>query len=1109
MKNFLLFGLAILHFCYHLFSCPLTTAASQGDYRFSVAYGNWEDAFSWRTYKGSRWVVATKPPGATNNVFIGANAEAIISSLVQCKNLTFSGAGEKTIITFLADAVLIVNGDAHFKDEGRLELNGSAISAATTPVFRVKGFAKIMLLASLKVNNVSLFLEKDFILEGGYFEGGGEVQKKSKTPHFIGGNLLLKKSQFILSTGSDPGYQIDGSISLADSAELVGISGNSGSPVLNVQHEILTESGSLFRACNNSKPKKNTMLYVNFTNDSGWSKESRLSTGAGLLDFETLWRFTISQGRRIILQADLGLGGLLPSTSFTSFTVEAGGILNTDGFKIYTVGITSDSRFLLNTDALLEIGHPQGISNAPEMTGAIQTSKRKYNETAFYGYTGNSNQITGKGLPSVIKKLIINNSGPTGMNSVLLSNPYLSIGGNSCQIFQGIFDVDTNTFTGHNCIFSMQGGGLRIAKISKTILLPELMGAYILDGGFIELCGNGFQQIRGAIAYFNLTLSGNNISGSTFKFPSSHVIINNQLEIRNRVILDAIDGAGSAVSISGPGGLLMLDNSWFRMKKLNATLPELRATAPGSDYTLMGGTIELYGTDSNQTHSLNGTKGTRGADIGYFNVVLNARSLNAKEVNVVLQSSAVINNNFIVNAPTAFQISNAFSLKGPGSFELAAAATLQYGSPQGISKLPNKGNIRMTGKIKFSPNSNFGLVGSLPMETGNLLPDTIHNLFISKKNVVLATVSKHVAVAGTLRFERGILETKDSGLLTILAGAEVSGASDASHVSGPVVKYGNSGFIFPIGNKAKYRPLGISELKNATSMFKATYFNLDPTSLFGGTPDKGLDHISQCEFWDLQAEKAEEGCSITLSWNENSCGVDAPSDLRVAHFNPSKIWLNDSNASLSYLTGTSGMVQSKVLKIGKLHAPFCLASINSSNPLPISLLQFDVCFQLGNADLTWSTASETNCDFYTIERSYDGVSYFSLGKTKGFGNAIVMHNYAFRDPGLMPGKYYYRLGQTDNDGVSHLYGPIVLSVPESSLIIARVFYDGAIMFVNLNDVEDAPRKIKIMDFLGQELHTSESSEKKLELKLNVPLTSGIYFLQVTRGNETKIKKIIL
>jgi hypothetical protein len=95
--------------------------------------------------------------------------------------------------------------------------------------------------------------------------------------------------------------------------------------------------------------------------------------------------------------------------------------------------------------------------------------------------------------------------------------------------------------------------------------------------------------------------------------------------------------------------------------------------------------------------------------------------------------------------------------------------------------------------------------------------------------------------------------------------------------------------------------------------------------------------------------------------------------------------------------------------------------------LPIELVDFygeriDRIHQL-----YWSTASEINNDYFTIEKSSDAKTWQVMTTVDAVGNATYLNNYSTIDHDPTPGLNYYRLTQTDFDGTSKTYKTIAIS----------------------------------------------------------------------------------
>lgn len=142
----------------------------------------------------------------------------------------------------------------------------------------------------------------------------------------------------------------------------------------------------------------------------------------------------------------------------------------------------------------------------------------------------------------------------------------------------------------------------------------------------------------------------------------------------------------------------------------------------------------------------------------------------------------------------------------------------------------------------------------------------------------------------------------------------------------------------------------------------------------------------------------------------------------------------DSGPPAGTLSGGGGGCNSNWVKIcgdiywsagdGDLTGPAILCEACS---LPIELIFFEAVFNdvLRRVDLDWATASETDNDFFTIERSINGSDWTELVQVDGAGNSSTRIDYHEIDPKPFYGDSYYRLKQTDFDG-EFSYSPIVL-----------------------------------------------------------------------------------
>ena len=98
------------------------------------------------------------------------------------------------------------------------------------------------------------------------------------------------------------------------------------------------------------------------------------------------------------------------------------------------------------------------------------------------------------------------------------------------------------------------------------------------------------------------------------------------------------------------------------------------------------------------------------------------------------------------------------------------------------------------------------------------------------------------------------------------------------------------------------------------------------------------------------------------------------------------------------------------------------------SPLPIELLYFNGYVNDGFNLLEWTSATELNNDYYTVERSNDGFLWEVITTIDGAGNSVVPLRYTYRDYSYKSNDYnYYRLSQTDYNGEKETFKIIVVN----------------------------------------------------------------------------------
>lgn len=107
--------------------------------------------------------------------------------------------------------------------------------------------------------------------------------------------------------------------------------------------------------------------------------------------------------------------------------------------------------------------------------------------------------------------------------------------------------------------------------------------------------------------------------------------------------------------------------------------------------------------------------------------------------------------------------------------------------------------------------------------------------------------------------------------------------------------------------------------------------------------------------------------------------------------------------------------------------------IQDDSPLPVTLLWFDAKKLPHGVRLAWQTGSESNNDFFTIEKSSDGWFFTEVAEIAGSGTTNAKSSYEWTDHSPLSGLTYYRLRQTDYDGTTEYIGLVSVSAEESEL----------------------------------------------------------------------------
>jgi len=146
-----------------------------------------------------------------------------------------------------------------------------------------------------------------------------------------------------------------------------------------------------------------------------------------------------------------------------------------------------------------------------------------------------------------------------------------------------------------------------------------------------------------------------------------------------------------------------------------------------------------------------------------------------------------------------------------------------------------------------------------------------------------------------------------------------------------------------------------------------------------------------------------------------------------------------------------------------------------------------------------------NNDYFTIEKSEDGISYSELIRIKGAGNSSMQKNYSTTDNEPYPNLTYYRLKQTDFNG-DFTYSNIVTVSSKADVVSLYPTPANDKVFVKLFSEEAGVVQIDIFDLTGQKVLSQSFQKSKGANSINVnvnSLSQGVYMLCINNSSPKK------
>jgi hypothetical protein len=328
------------------------------------------------------------------------------------------------------------------------------------------------------------------------------------------------------------------------------------------------------------------------------------------------------------------------------------------------------------------------------------------------------------------------------------------------------------------------------------------------------------------------------------------------------------------------------------------------------------------------------------------------------------------------------------------------------------ASLTNNGNLYIKGNLTNDQSSmsvgtgTLYLNGTSSQTVGGVQAFKTYNL--NTDNTAGITLNSNLSVSGVHTFTNGLIASSVTpNYLIYEAGSSHTGSTDSRHVTGWVKKNGNTNFSFPVGDATYLRPAAVLTL-SATSEINCHYYT--PTSnVFSLTAP--LVQVNANEYWQIDEISGGSG-QVTLYWDNSKVPFDnvLVNDIRVGLYIGGS-WRSGGGSAAGNVT-TTGYVTSF---IGSSFSAPMTFGYGSDVLLPLKLIRFTAERRTGTSYLHWVTDNEKGTDRFDIQRSYDGITFITIGHTAA-RNTSVREQYNYEDHSALQGIAYYRIKPVDTDG---------------------------------------------------------------------------------------------
>lgn len=177
---------------------------------------------------------------------------------------------------------------------------------------------------------------------------------------------------------------------------------------------------------------------------------------------------------------------------------------------------------------------------------------------------------------------------------------------------------------------------------------------------------------------------------------------------------------------------------------------------------------------------------------------------------------------------------------------------------------------------------------------------------------------------------------------------------------------------------------------------------------------------------------------------------------------------------------------------------------SSLGTLPVVFAGFNLARQNTAILVDWSTATESNSQYFEIQRSYDGSNWMTITTVNAAGNSAAVKTYSYTDRTATGTVIYYRIRQVDLDGRSVLTAVRTIKLTEADTKVKIASGGNNNLYLHFADQVKGAVSVKLISMSGQVVSSSTLTNPVGQQLLPVNVTlKGMYMVAVTDGNGLK------